>query len=74
MRGEIMSLQESVEVRMKESLGVWEAELLKRAEKGDLSCPWCGRPLKGVVIHFELDDEDSYAGVRLSCRCGFVEY
>jgi hypothetical protein len=69
-----MSRLEVVEVRMEDVLAVEEAELLDRAEKGAVPCPWCGRPLRGELVYFEFGDEDSYAGVRLSCSCGFVEY
>lgn len=69
-----MSPRESSEVRVEDVLTVKEAELLEAADKGDLPCPWCGRPLAGGFVYFELEDDDYYAGVRLSCSCGFVEY
>lgn len=51
-----------------------DKDLLERARQGDLPCPWCGKPLRGELVHIELEDDDSYTGVRLSCSCGFVEY
>jgi len=51
-----------------------EAELLARARGGELPCPRCGQPLYGEFMYFPLDDGDCYAGVKLSCLCGFVEY
>lgn len=51
-----------------------DERLLEKAREGNLPCPWCGKPLRGELVHFELEDDDSYTGVRLSCSCGFVEY
>jgi uncharacterized protein (UPF0212 family) len=51
-----------------------DRDLLERAEQGNLPCPWCGKPLKGELVFIELEEDDSYTGVRLSCSCGFVEY
>ena len=51
-----------------------EVELLERARKGLVICPWCERPLVGEFFCHELDGGDIEAGVRLSCRCGFEEY
>ena len=64
---------ESVDVRKDKVLVAREAELLEAVGQGKVPCPWCERPLKGEFVYFELEDEDCYAGVRLSCRCGFVE-
>jgi hypothetical protein len=74
MRRKSVCPPEPVEVRMEDVLAIEEAELLEKAGNGKLPCPWCGRPLRGEFVYFELEDEDSYAGVRLSCSCGFVEY
>jgi hypothetical protein len=51
-----------------------DKDLLEKAGEGNLPCPWCGRPLRGELVYIELEDDDSYTGVRLSCSCGFVEY
>jgi hypothetical protein len=53
---------------------VRDRDLLETAGEGNLPCPWCGKPLKGELVYIELEDDDSYTGVRLSCSCGFVEY
>ncbi len=49
-----------------------DAELLQKAQAGELPCPNCGKPLKGVML-----DEDIYQGVMLFCEdqggCGFYE-
>lgn len=63
-----------IEVGPEDVLTAAEAELLQRADKGILPCPWCDLPLKGEFVYYELEDDDFYAGVRLSCGCGFVEY
>ena len=69
-----MFVKKSAEVRKEDVLAVKEAELLKKADKGSIPCPWCGQPLKGEFVYFEFDKDDYCAAVRLSCRCGFVEY
>ena len=51
-----------------------ELEVLTKARDQELPCPRCGLPLLGEFIYFPLEDDDHYAGVRLSCSCGFVEY
>ena len=51
-----------------------EMEVLARARNGELPCPRCGQPLYGEFVYYPLGDDDCYAGVRLSCSCGFVEY
>ena len=51
-----------------------EAELHERVKQGLIPCPWCERPLAGEFFYFRLEGDDFDAGVRLSCRCGFVEY
>jgi hypothetical protein len=74
MRRTNVSRRAGVEVGKEDVLAVREGELLDKAEKGAVPCPWCGRPLRGEFVYFELEDEDDYAGVRLLCICGFVEY
>ena len=51
-----------------------ELNVLTRARDQELPCPRCGLPLLGEFIYIPLEDDDYYAGVRLSCSCGFVEY
>jgi len=51
-----------------------QAALLTRARNRLLPCPRCQRPLDGEFIYYKLEDDDYYAGVRLYCICGFVEY
>jgi hypothetical protein len=51
-----------------------ELSTLKRARNQELPCPCCGLSLLGEFIYFPLEDDDYYAGVRLSCSCGFVEH
>jgi hypothetical protein len=51
-----------------------ELDVLTRARDQELPCPRCGLPLLGEFIYFPLEDDDYYAGVRLSCSCGFVEH
>ena len=72
--GGMLPSRKAVEVRPEDVLTAKEAELLEKVKKGAVPCPWCGRPLEGEFVYFELEDDDFYAGVRLSCRCGFVEY
>ena len=57
-----------------EVLSQSELEVLERAMQGLLPCPRCGAPLAGEFVYYPIDEEDSFAGVRLSCECGFVEY
>lgn len=59
---------------MEDLLAAEELELLEKAHKGDVLCPWCERPLRAEFVCVELENDDHYAGVRLSCSCGFVEY
>ena len=63
-----------IEVRPEDALTAEDAELLVRTDKGILPCPWCDLPLRGEFVYYELEGDDFYAGVRLSCGCGFVEY
>ena len=65
---------EATEVGPEDILSAEEVNLLQRADKGILPCPWCDLPLKGEFVYYELEGDDFYAGVRLSCGCGFVEY
>ncbi len=51
-----------------------DMELLERARRGELPCPRCSRTLDGEFVYFPLEEGDCYAGVRLHCLCGFVEY
>ena len=51
-----------------------ELEILRQAGEQELPCPRCGLPLLGEFIYLALEDDDQYAGVRLSCSCGYVEY
>ena len=62
------------EVNVEAMLSESEGDLLKRARKGRVPCPWCGRALTGKPVTFEQQDDEPYVGVRLSCSCGFVEY
>ena len=66
--------EKAIEVGPEDILTTDEVDLLQRADKGILPCPWCDLPLKGEFVYYELEDDDFYAGVRLSCGCGFVEY
>ena len=66
--------RKETEVRPQDVLTTEQMELLERANRGAAPCPWCGLPLKGAFIYYDLEDDDCYAGVRLSCQCGFVEY
>jgi hypothetical protein len=62
-------------VRPEAVLSDRQLQLLAQAQSGELPCPWCQRPLSGDFVYVEVpDDDDYYAGVKLSCRCGFVEY
>ena len=62
-------------VRPEEVLSDRELQLLAQAQSRELPCPWCKRPLSGNFVYIEVpDDDDYYAGVKLSCQCGFVEY
>ena len=63
-----------IEVSPEDILAAEEVDVLQRADKGILPCPWCDLPLKGEFVYYELEGDDFYAGVRLSCGCGFVEY
>ena len=50
-----------------------EHEMLDRALAGEIMCPWCERPLKGI-FYFYLEDGYQYKGVCLHCSsCGFDE-
>ena len=59
---------------MEDVLAAEELELVEKARKEELTCPWCERPLRAEFVYVELENDDYYAGVRLSCSCGFVEY
>ena len=45
-----------------------EAEILQRADRGELLCPCCLLMLSGQKVVTE-----EYEGILLSCDCGFVE-
>lgn len=64
----------AAKVRPEEVLTLDEMRVLARARNGELPCPRCGQPLYGELAYYPLEDDDCYAGVRLSCSCGFVEY
>ena len=66
--------RETDEVRPEVVLTHGELNVLTRARDQELPCPRCGLPLLGEFIVIPLADGDHYAGVRLSCSCGFVEY
>ena len=66
--------REIVEVRPEVVLTHGELRILTQARDQELPCPRCGLPLLGEFIYIPLEDDDHYAGVRLSCSCGFVEY
>ena len=51
-----------------------ELDLLAKAENAELPCPFCDQPLHGEFVYLQVADDDYYAGVKLSCCCGFVEY
>ncbi len=61
-------------VKAEDVLSDSELELLAQAKSGQVSCPWCKRPLTGEFLYIEVPEDDYYAGVKLSCKCGFVEY
>ena len=65
---------ETIEVGLEDVLTRQEVELLEKARNGTLPCPWCERPLSGEFFFHRLEGDHYYAGVRLSCSCGFVEY
>ena len=65
---------ETIEVGLEDVLTRDEAELLAKARNGTLTCPWCEGPLSGEFFFHRLEGDHYYAGVRLSCTCGFVEY
>ena len=64
----------TIEVGLEDVLTRDEAELLAKARNGELTCPWCEGPLSGEFFFHRLEGDHYYAGVRLSCSCGFVEY
>lgn len=66
--------RKAIELEPEDILPAKEAELLQKAKKGVLPCPWCDGPLRGEFVCFTMEGDDFYAGVRLSCLCGFVEY
>ena len=66
--------RETVEVRPEVVLTRGELRILTQSRDQELPCPRCGLPLLGEFIYFPLEDDDYYAGVRLSCSCGFVEH
>jgi hypothetical protein len=55
-------------VRPEDILTSREADLLQRADKGELPCPACGTPLRANVVRDDLCN-----GVVLFCGCGFRE-
>jgi hypothetical protein len=62
------------QVRPEDVLSESELQLLSQAQSGQVPCPWCKRPLSGNFVYVQVDEDDYYAGVKLSCQCGFVEY
>lgn len=66
--------QDTVAVRPEDVLADKDLDMLAKARNGELPCPWCERPLSGAFVFLQLEGDDYYAGVRLSCLCGFVEY
>ena len=66
--------QKAVTLEPEVLLTLGELGILRRARDQELPCPRCGLPLLGEFIYFPLEDDDYYAGVRLSCSCGFVEH
>jgi hypothetical protein len=61
--------------RREDILTADQAELLQRAERGEVPCPNCGQPLYAQMVVSTVPD--LYAGVLLFCTdsaCGFVEY
>ena len=64
----------TIEVGLEDVLSRDEAELLAKTRNGELTCPWCEKPLSGEFLFHRLEGDHYYAGVRLSCNCGFVEY
>ena len=66
--------QKAVTLEAEDLLTDEEMRILRRARDQELPCPRCGLPLLGEFIYFPLEDDDYYAGVRLSCSCGFVEH
>ena len=65
---------QATEVRPEEVLTQRELDILARVRDGQLTCPLCDQPLEGQFLYFQVDEDDYYAGVKLSCECGFVEY
>ena len=68
------SRQKAVTLKPEDVLTHGELRILTQARDQELPCPRCGLPLLGEFTYFPLEDGDHYAGVRLSCSCGFVEY
>ena len=66
--------REATEVRPEDVLSDRELDVLARVRAGQLPCPICGKTLQGQFLYIQVDADDYYAGVKLSCRCGFVEY
>ena len=65
---------ETIEVGLEDVMTRDEAALLAKTRNGELPCPWCESPLSGEFVFHRLEGDHYYAGVRLSCTCGFVEY
>ena len=68
------SRQKVVTLEPEDVLTRGELNVLTQARDLDLPCPRCGLPLLGEFIVIPVEDDDHYAGVRLSCSCGFVEH
>ena len=68
------SRQKAVTLEPEGVLTHGELRILRQSRNQELPCPRCGLPLLGEFIYIPLADGDHYAGVRLSCSCGFVEY
>ena len=51
-----------------------EYQVLMRARRGELSCPWCGNLLVGRFF-FRIEAGEQLQGVQLNCpHCKFEEY
>ena len=62
------------DIRPEEVLTPRELALLAQARNGEVPCPHCAQALQGEFVYVQVAEDDYYAGVKLSCWCGFVEY
>ena len=61
------------EIGAEDVLNSGEYDLLRRAQRGEVSCPWCELPLVGT-FYFSVERGIQTKGVRLFCSgCGFDE-